>query len=175
MITPEKDTKEDRRMDDKEVVSSHYSSTWPILPRLPRLSLFVNVGVHGWEDWEHLFSFVLATKFDTQVSMNSSTPSTSKYYQCASTLPISRLIYSLPSESQRKHKNLSIRSTSHWYCTLSLSESRTRSILRTTKCLFVELFFFFINLLVPSPTLIEATAIDSFCCYYRRRSRSIGR
>jgi len=78
----------------------HDSSTWPILPCLPRrLSLFVNIGVHGLEleDWEHLFSFVLATKFDTQMSMNSSTPSTSTYYQCVSTLPISTLIYSLPS------------------------------------------------------------------------------
>ena len=76
----------------KEVASSHYSSSWPILPRLPRLALFVNVGVYGWEDWEHLFSFVLATKFDTQVdtqvSMNNYTPSTTNVHQTRETIQV---------------------------------------------------------------------------------------
>ena len=40
---PEKDSKEDRRMDDKRRYS-HVSSS---RLGLPRLSLFVNIGLHG--------------------------------------------------------------------------------------------------------------------------------
>ena len=41
---PEKDSKEDRRMDDKRRYSHDSSSRLG----LPRLSLFVNIGLHGW-------------------------------------------------------------------------------------------------------------------------------